>query len=131
LSRQHSLYLDGALTPAWNLVNDTSITIDAATDLAVIEYFHIELDQHDVIDAEGALCDTLFEETARTASSAVWGEEYDGAIVPGACAPLRDYRRLGNILKSRLRSALSPVVDMRRPLDRIRDGIEERTSQTS
>ena len=31
----------------------------------------------------------------------------------------------------RLRSALSPVVDMRRPLDRIRDGIEERTSQTS
>jgi hypothetical protein len=126
VSRQHSLFIDGALTPAWNLVNGTSITIDEASDLEVIEYFHIRLDQHDVIEAEGALCDTLFEPTGQAVVALVGHDELDGRIVPGACAPLRDYRNRSNMLRSRLRSALSPVVDLRRPLDRIRDRIEER-----
>jgi hypothetical protein len=118
------LYIDGVLVPAWNLVNGTSITRDDARHLDVIEYFHIILDQHDVIDAEGALCDTLWE--AIYAPSADRGEEIHGAILPEVCAPLASYRRRRNVIKSRLRSALSPVADVRRPLDRIRDRIEER-----
>ena len=130
LSRQHSLYIDGALTPAWNLVNGTSITVDDAGHLDVIEYFHIKLDRHDVIEAEGTPCDTLWE-PAGNAVAGGKGVEHDGSVVPGVCAPLRDYRNRSNLIKSRLRSALSPLVDLRRPLDRIRDRIEERTPQAT
>ena len=126
LSAAHSLYIDGVLVPAWNLVNGTSVTCDDAEHLDVIEYFHIILDQHDVIDAEGALCDTFLEMTGHTAMSDDRGEEYHGTVLPAVCAPIASYRRRRNVLKSRLRSALSPIVDLRRPLDCIRDRIEER-----
>jgi hypothetical protein len=126
LSAAHSLYIDGVLVPAWNLVNGTSVTCDDAEHLDVIEYFHISLDQHDVIDAEGALCDTFLETTDYTAMSDDKGEEYHGTVLPAVCAPIASYRRRRNVLKSRLRSALSPIVDLRRPLDCIRDRIEER-----
>lgn len=126
VSAAHSLYTDGVLVPAWNLVNGTSITRDDAEHLDAIEYFHIILDQHDVIDAEGALCDTFWEAIDDVAPAAGHGEEIHGAILPPVCAPLASYGRRRNVIKSRIRSALSPVVDIRRPLDRIRDRIEER-----
>lgn len=126
VSAAHSLYVDGVLVPAWNLVNGTSITRDDAQYLDAIEYFHIILDQHDVIDAEGASCDTFWEAIDDVAPSADRGEEIHGAILPAVCAPLASYRRRRNVIKSRLRSALSPIIDVRRPLDRIRDRIEER-----
>ena len=126
LSAAHSLYIDGVLVPAWNLINGTSITRDGAEHLNVIEYFHIILDQHDVIDAEGALCDTFLEAADHIAVSDDRGEEYHGTVLPAVCAPLASYRRRRNVLKSHLRSALSPIVDLRRPLDCIRDRIEER-----
>jgi hypothetical protein len=131
LSATHSLYIDGVLVPAWNLVNGTSVTYDDAEDLDVIEYFHIILDQHDVIDAEGALCDTFLETTDHTAMSDDRGEEYHGKVLPAVCAPLSSYRRRRNVFKSHLRSALSPIVDVRRPLDYIRDRIEERIPPAS
>ena len=126
VSAPHSLYIDGVLVPAWNLVNGTSVKRDDAQHLDAIEYFHIILDQHDVIDAEGALCDTVWEAIDYVAPPTDRGEEIHGAILPAVCAPLASYRRRRNVIKSRLRSALSPIVDVRRPLDRIRDRIEER-----
>jgi hypothetical protein len=128
VSAAHSLYIDHVLVPAWNLVNGTSVTRDDAEDLDVIEYFHIILDQHDVIDAEGALCDTFWEAIDHVAPPAGRGEEIHGVVLPPVCAPLASYGRRRNVLKSRLRSALSPIVDVRRPLDRIRDRKEERTA---
>ena len=92
----------------------------------MIEYFHIVLDQHDVIDAEGALCDTFLESADQATLSGDRGEEYHGTVLPAVCAPISSYRRRRNVLKSRLRSALSPIVDLRRPLDCIRDRVEER-----
>jgi hypothetical protein len=128
LSAAHSLYIDGVLVPAWNLINGASVTRDDAEDLDVIEYFHIILDRHDVIDAEGALCDTFWEAIDHVAPLAGRGEEIHGAMLSPICAPLASYGGRRNVLKSRLRSALSPIVDVRRPLDRIRDRIEERTA---
>jgi hypothetical protein len=81
------LYIDGVLVPAWNLVNGTSVKRNDAEHLDVIEYFHIVLDQHDVIDAEGSLCDTFLETTGHTAMSDDRGEEYDGAVLPAVCVP--------------------------------------------
>jgi hypothetical protein len=122
------LYIDGLLVPAWNLINGASVTRDDAEDLDVIEYFHIILDRHDVIDAEGALCDTFWEAIDQVAPLAGRGKEIHGAMLSPICAPLASYGGRRNVLKSRLRSAFSPIVDVRRPLDRIRDRIEERTA---
>jgi autotransporter passenger strand-loop-strand repeat protein len=52
ITRGHSLYLDGVLVPAENLVNGRTILWDDAAQ--VVEYYHIELDGHDVLIADGA-----------------------------------------------------------------------------
>jgi hypothetical protein len=59
LSAKHALFLDGLLYPVECLVNGRSITRCACPD--EIEYFHIELDTHDVILAEGAPAETFVD----------------------------------------------------------------------
>jgi hypothetical protein len=52
VSPDHGMLVDGALIPARLLVNHSSITLDDSQ--RVVTYYHIELDQHDVVMAEGA-----------------------------------------------------------------------------
>ena len=59
LSPGHRLYLDGVLVPAVDLLNHLTIARHSAEDLTEIEYFHIKLDRHNVIYAEGAPCETM------------------------------------------------------------------------
>ena len=47
----HCMYLDGKLVPAGLLVNGRTIVRD--TSLTEVEYFHIELDSHGILIAEG------------------------------------------------------------------------------
>ena len=54
LTARHSLYVDGVLISVVNLVNDTTIAFDDDAGGDELEFFHIELATHDVIDAEGA-----------------------------------------------------------------------------
>ena len=56
VSPEHALFVDGVLVPAMNLVNGHSITQDA---MGEITYFHVLLDRHDVILAEGLPAETL------------------------------------------------------------------------
>lgn len=59
LSAKHALCLDGLLVPVECLVNRRSIRrCDCPEE---IEYFHIELDSHDVIFAEGAAAETFVD----------------------------------------------------------------------
>ena len=58
LSRYHCLYVDGVLIPAVDLINDSTIARVDDIHLREIEYFHIKLDRHGVIYAEGAACET-------------------------------------------------------------------------
>jgi hypothetical protein len=59
VSPEHALYIDNALVPARLLVNGMTIAqVDAVEQL---EYFHIELDSHDVILAEGTPAETYIE----------------------------------------------------------------------
>jgi hypothetical protein len=58
LSPGHSLFIDGAFIRVQDLVNGTSIAAVAPVGRE-IEYFHIVLDTHEVILAEGAAAETF------------------------------------------------------------------------
>jgi len=59
VSPAHSLYFDDVLVPAEHLVN--GVTIEQAQEVDRLEYFHIELDSHDVIFADGAPAETYVD----------------------------------------------------------------------
>jgi hypothetical protein len=73
------MYLDGVLIPASALVNGVSIV--QAQKVDKVEYFHLELETHDVIIAEGAL--SMFH------NAASYRETYPDAtpVPPRYCAP--------------------------------------------
>ena len=59
LSPNHAIYIDGVLVPAKYLINGTSIVQAMPEGVEEIEYFHIELETHEVIFAEGVAAETL------------------------------------------------------------------------
>ena len=63
VSPKHAMFLDGMLIPAKALVNGG--TIKREPSMESVEYFHIELDTHDVILAEGAPSETYIDDDSR------------------------------------------------------------------
>lgn len=59
VSPHHALYVDGLLIKAKDLVNGASITPALPRSCETIEYFHILLDSHEVVLAEGAPAETF------------------------------------------------------------------------
>jgi glycosyltransferase involved in cell wall biosynthesis len=57
VSPEHAMYIDDVLVRAECLVNGVSVV--RCAEVATVEYFHIELDSHDVIFAEGAPAETF------------------------------------------------------------------------
>ncbi len=64
ISPRHALYLEGVLIEARDLVNGVSIVQAEKVDR--VDYFHIELESHDVIFAEGAQAETFIDNDSRT-----------------------------------------------------------------
>ena len=68
ISPNHAMYFDsadgGVLVEAKDLVNGVSIV--RAERIEHVEYFHIELETHDVIVAEGALSETFIDDDSRS-----------------------------------------------------------------
>ena len=123
----HALFIDDVLVPAGDLINGITITRYAADEFDELEYYHIKLEGHDVIYAEGAACETLLT-VSETASNFA---EYDLPTprrkqTKSRCAPLLSYYGRRGQLRSRFRSAISPWYDRREKLDVIRDRLEER-----
>jgi hypothetical protein len=63
ISPHHAMYLEGVLIEAHDLVNGVNIVQPADTN--TVEYFHIELETHDVIIAEGSLSETFIDDNSR------------------------------------------------------------------
>ena len=108
LTALHAVYVDGFLMPVGDLVNGTSITFEAADGRGTLDFFNIELDSHDILDVQGAFCESL----CRAATE--------------RCAPLLHFTGSRSQLQSRMRSVASIVIDRRQPIDIIRDKLEER-----
>jgi hypothetical protein len=122
----HSLFLDGLLVPVGNLINGTSIVWDER-DRDELEFFHIKLESHDVIYAEGAPVDTLLNVDDSAVNFAEYFRRYGMPETQETpCAPRVTYGGGRGEFKSRIRSAMSPWLDRREPLDVIRDRLEER-----
>jgi hypothetical protein len=126
LTGGHSVFIDGLLAPVGDLINGTSITRNER-DCDELEFFHIKLERHDVIYAEGAPVDTLLNVDESAVNFAEYFRRYG---VPETqetpCVPRVTYGGGRGEFKSRIRSAMSPWLDCREPLDVIRDRLEER-----
>lgn len=130
VSRAHLLFLNGVLIPAEDLINGTTIcAVDPGVEAAV--YFHIELDRHDVLLAEGAPCESLLASVGARRNFDNF-DEFVARYGPSATLPMAPFAPIVGFnggrsqLRSRLRSALAPIVDVRRPLDIVRDTLEAR-----
>jgi hypothetical protein len=124
---EHALFIDGLLIPVRNLINGTTITRREAREYDELEYFHIKVEGHDVIYAEGAAVETLRDVDESAVNFAEYFRKYGIPITQEPpCAPWISFGGSGGELKSRLRSAISPWLDRREQIDVIRDRLEER-----
>jgi collagen type I/II/III/V/XI/XXIV/XXVII alpha len=66
LSPDHAVFIDGVLIPIHYLLNDATILQETRDD---VTYWHVELDRHDVILAEGLPCESYLDTGNRGAFS--------------------------------------------------------------
>src|SRR6516225_3741768 len=127
VSPAHAIYIDGVLIPAGNLVNGVTIVADAKPEALSLTYYHIELDTHEAILAE-----CLAMESFRGNDRSLFdnAEEYIALYgSPGEpltlFAPIVSYNGGRQELASHIRSALAPVCDFRKPIDKVRDRVAD------
>ena len=125
VSPLHALYIDGILVPAKNLVNGRSIVQCSPADFDTVDYFHVELDGHDVMFTEGAPTETLLADGKREFDNWAKGVELSGDAQPVQYAP-RVPANSTAVIRSRLRSAVSPLIDIRQPGDGVWERLAER-----
>ena len=63
VSPKHAMFLDGVLVPAEHLVN--GVTVVQARRVESVAYYHVELDSHDVLLAEGAPSESFVDDDSR------------------------------------------------------------------
>jgi hypothetical protein len=123
----HSLLIDGVLIPAELLINGTTITRYEAHEYDELEYFHVKLERHNVVYAEGAPAETLLKVEDSAVNFAEYFRRHRAPATDGdRCAPHVHIWGGRLELVSRFRSALSPWIDLRNQADVVRDRLEER-----
>jgi Hint domain len=125
VTQAHGVFIDGVLVSAEFLVNDATIALCEASASDELEFFHVKLETHDVIYAEGAPVETLLSVDESAVNFADYFRTYGvptGDEAP--CLPMLANWRPGG-LKSRFRSAISRK-DRRRRIAAIRDGVKQR-----
>ena len=97
--------------------------------MSTLEYYHIELDTHEVIYAEGALVESYDGWNRENFSNFVqyerlYGVERKSEMTP--FAPILKYRGRRQELKGLVRSLISNVVDVRDPIQIAYDNLAQR-----
>jgi hypothetical protein len=129
LSPLHCVFFNEALIPVMYLVNEASIAPGTPSAMSALEYYHIELDTHEVIYAEGALVESYDGWNRENFSNFVqyerlYGAERQSEMTPPA--PILRYRGRRQELKGLVRSLISNVVDVRDPIQIAYDQIAQR-----
>jgi hypothetical protein len=133
VSPAHAIYIDGVMIPASVLVNGITIVANAKPEALSLTYFHIELDTHEAILAEGLAVESFLRNNLEAFDNA---DEYvrlygspTGPLTP--FAPIVSYNGGRQELASHIRSALAPVYDFRQPIDKVRDRLADRAEFAS
>jgi hypothetical protein len=129
LSPLHCIFFNESLFPVMYLINEASIAQRMPSDMSAIEYYHIELDTHEVIYAEGALVESFDGSSRENFSNFVqyarlYGGERQSKMTP--FAPILRYRGRRQELKGLVRSLISNVVDVRDPIQIAYDQLAKR-----
>jgi hypothetical protein len=122
------------LVPAELLINGTTITRDQrhVREYDKLEFLHVKLESHDVIYAEGVPAETLINVQESAVNFADYLRRYGTAATDEElCAPHIHIWGGRPELASRLRSAISPWIDLRKEADVVRDQLEERGAMLS
>ena len=112
------------------LINETSIAQGTPSEMSALEYYHVELDTHEVIYAEGALVESFYDGSNRENFSnfvqyeRLYGVERQSEMTP--FAPILRYRGRRQELKGLVRSLISNVVDVRDPIQIAYDQLAKR-----
>jgi Hint domain len=121
LSRWHCIFFNEALIPLMYLINEASIAQGTPSETSALEYYHLDLDTHEVIYAEGALVESFFDDGLDRENFSnfveyerLYGVERRFNRTP--FAPILSYRGRGQELKGLVRSLISNVVDVRDPI---------------
>jgi hypothetical protein len=104
VSPHHAMFIDGVLIPAEKLIN--GISIRQIGDVETVEYFHLELDSHDVIFAEGSASETYVECDNRNLfhNGHEFEELYPGTEAPkwAYCAPWIEHGQMLSQIRRKL-----------------------------
>ena len=104
----HALFIDGVLVPAGLLINGSTIKRYEAREYDELEFFHVKLESHDVIYAEGAPVETLLNVDESAVNFAEYFRMYGAPKTEEIpCVP-RSYIGGRGELKSRFRSGSRP-----------------------
>ncbi|WP_072397120.1 Hint domain-containing protein [Hyphomicrobium sp. CS1GBMeth3] len=134
LSPLHALYIDGVLIPIMHLVNGSTIRPGMPEGMRDIDYFHIELETHDVILAEGAAAETyrLFDNRETFSNFAEYFRLYGRKEqAPPSYAPFLHYRGRRDHLTALMRLGVSRVIDVRDPIQIAYDRIAARALEAA
>ena len=126
VSPKHALLLDGVLVPAEALVNGVSIT--QASEIDRVEYFHVELDRHAILFADGAAAESFVDDDSR----GVFHNAHEhAALHPDAprvpatyCAPRHEDGERVEAIRHRLVQRAAPAASVADGFGALRGGVD-------
>src|SRR3984893_15489158 len=129
ISPLHCIFFNEALIPVMYLINEATIAQRMPSDMSAIEYYHVELDTHEVIYAEGASVESYDGWNRDNFSNfmqyeRLYGAERQSKMTP--FAPILRYHGRRQELNGLVSFLIPHVVDVRDPIQIAYDQLAKR-----